>query len=162
MKVFDGALRSTARALFRALEWAIERRVDIVNLSLGTANAAHAERFEQLVQQALSAGIVIFAAKDASGSPCFPGCLDGVFGVSLDEQCERTSYRALETPGGLALMASGNPRPIPGIPQDRNLQGISFAVANMSGFAARALEALPEHSPAALRRALIGHPTPES
>ena len=61
-----------------------------------------------------------------------------------------------------ALMASGYPRPIPGIPNERNLQGISFAVANMSGFAARALEGLPGHSAAALRRALMGHSTPES
>ena len=162
VKVFDGALRSTAEALFGALEWAIERRVDIVNLSLGTTNSAHAERFERLVEQALAAGVAIFAARNANGHACFPGCLDGVFGVSIDDRCERTSYRALETADGLALMASGYPRPIPGIPKERNLQGISFAVANMSGFAARALEGLPEHSPAALRRALIDHSTPES
>ncbi|MGA7238766.1 MAG: S8 family serine peptidase [Bryobacteraceae bacterium] len=162
VKVFDGALRSTAQALFRALEWAIERRVNIVNLSFGTANAAHAERFQQLVQQALSDGIAIFAAKEASGHPCFPGRLDGVFGVSLDDRCERTSYRVLETAEGLTLKASGYPRPIPGVPKERNLQGISFAVANMTGFAARALEGLPEHSPTALRHALINRPTPES
>ncbi len=136
--------------------------MDIVNLSLGTTNSAHAERFERLVQQALAAGVVIFAARRCRRAACFPGCLDGVFGVSLDDRCERTSYRALETADGLALMASGYPRPIPGIPNERNLQGISFAVANMSGFAARALEGLPKHSPAALRRALIGHSTPES
>jgi hypothetical protein len=162
VKVFDGALRSTAKALFAALEWSIERRVDIVNLSLGTTNAAHVARFERLVEQALAASVAIFAARDAEGRACFPGCLGGVFGVSLDDRCERTSYRAVETAESLALMASGYPRPIPGIPNERNLQGISFAVANMSGFAARALEGLPDHSPAALWRALIDHATTES
>jgi hypothetical protein len=34
--------------------------------------------------------------------------------------------------------ASGYPRPIPGVPADRNLHGISFAVANVTGFVARA------------------------
>jgi subtilisin family serine protease len=159
VKVFDGALRSTAPALFRAIEWAIERPVDIVNLSLGTTNSAHAAQFERLVERALRAGVAIFAARETEGQACFPGCLRGVFGVSLDDRCERTSYRARETVEGLALMASGYPRPAPGIPKERNLQGISFAVANVSGFAARAIEGMPERSPEELRRALISHCT---
>jgi hypothetical protein len=36
--------------------------------------------------------------------------------------------------------ATGYPRPIPGVPRERNLSGISFAVANVSGFLARLLE----------------------
>ena len=38
------------------------------------------------------------------------------------------------------LAASGYPRPIPGVPVERNLSGISFAVANVTGFLARLLE----------------------
>ena len=55
-----------------------------------------------------------------------------------------------------SFLASGYPRPAPGIPKERNLQGISFAVANMSGFAARALESLEERSLENLQGALIG------
>jgi hypothetical protein len=36
--------------------------------------------------------------------------------------------------------ASGLPRPIPGVPPERNLQGTSFAVANTTGMLALALE----------------------
>jgi hypothetical protein len=36
--------------------------------------------------------------------------------------------------------ASPYPRAIPGVPVDRNLHGTSFAVANMTGLAARLLE----------------------
>ncbi|HMA22912.1 MAG TPA: hypothetical protein VKP00_02930, partial [Gemmatimonadaceae bacterium] len=36
--------------------------------------------------------------------------------------------------------ASPYPRPIPGVPQERNLAGVSFAVANVTGFLARAIE----------------------
>lgn len=156
VKVFDAALRSTAIALARAIEWAIERRVDIVNLSLGTTNAAHKAQFERLAEQARSAGVAIIAARESEGRACFPGSIEGVFGVDVDQQCERTSYRARERENGLALAASPYPRPAPGIPQERNLQGISFAVANVSGFAARALEGIQDRSPAALRRVLIG------
>jgi hypothetical protein len=31
------------------------------------------------------------------------------------------------------VRASGYPRPIPGVPPERNLKGISFAVANATG-----------------------------
>ena len=36
--------------------------------------------------------------------------------------------------------ASGFARPIPGVRPERNLNGISFAVANVTGFVARACE----------------------
>jgi hypothetical protein len=38
--------------------------------------------------------------------------------------------------GALILRASGYPRPIPGVPPERNLKGLSFAVANATGFLA--------------------------
>jgi Subtilase family len=157
VKVFDGALRSTAVALARAIDWAVHRRVHIINMSLGTTNAAHRAHFERLIEQVLATGVAIFAARESEGRACFPGSLRGVFGVDVDEQCERTSYRARETQNGLVLSASPYPRPAPGIPKERNLQGISFAVANVSGFAARALEGMPDHSLMELRYALVTH-----
>ncbi len=38
------------------------------------------------------------------------------------------------------MRASGFPRPIPGVPPDQNVSGLSFAVANASGFLALVLE----------------------
>ncbi|HYM21915.1 MAG TPA: hypothetical protein VEU08_01845, partial [Vicinamibacterales bacterium] len=57
--------------------------------------------------------------------------------------CPRDRYRTAEADGAIVFRASGFPRPIEGMPPERNLNGISFAVANMSGFVARALEAAP-------------------
>jgi subtilisin family serine protease len=159
VQVFHGSLRSTAMALLRAIEWAIEQRMDIVNLSLGTGNADHAEQFSRMVERALAAGVFLVSAREMAGQPCFPGCLPGVLGVSLDERCDRNRYRVRETGDGVAFLASGYPRPAPGIPKERNLQGISFAVANMSGFVARALENLERRSLATLQGALMGEAT---
>jgi len=39
--------------------------------------------------------------------------------------------------GTTVYRASGWPRPIPGVPPLRNLNGISFAVANVTGILAR-------------------------
>jgi subtilisin family serine protease len=156
VQVFHNSLRASARVLLRAIEWSIEQRMDIVNLSLGTSNAGYAEQFSEMVERALAAGVFLVSARKIDGLPSLPGCLPGVMGVSLDEECDRNRYRVRNTESGIVFLASGYPRPAPGIPKERNLQGISFAVANMSGFAARALEGMEERSVDALRRALMG------
>jgi subtilisin family serine protease len=155
VQVFHNYLRSSARALLRAIEWAIEQRMDLVNLSLGTANADHAEQFGGVIERSLAAGVFLVSAREMAGQRCFPGCLPGVLGVSLDERCDRNRYRTQKAGDSIAFLASGYPRPAPGIPRERNLQGISFAVANMSGFAARAIESLEERSLESLQGALF-------
>ncbi len=55
----------------------------------------------------------------------------------------------------VVFYASGYPRSVPGMPLERNLYGISFAVANMTGFVARACESLAKRSPQTIREALI-------
>jgi len=67
-----------------------------------------------------------------------PGSLDGVIPVMLDWRCPRDEYRIVAHNGRTAIAASGYPREIPNVPPERNLKGISFAVANASGFIARA------------------------
>jgi hypothetical protein len=46
------------------------------------------------------------------------------------------------------------------VPQEQNLNGISFAVANLTGFVARAREAFPDLPIAELQGRLAGAVTP--
>lgn len=140
VRVFHEALRSSASALVAAIRWAVAERVDLVNLSLGTVNPAHRALFETVAEEATEAGVALIAAREAGAEPCYPGSLDAAIGVALDWDCPRERCGML--PGGV-LAASGHPRPIPGVEQRRNLHGISFAVANLTGLAARACEAIP-------------------
>jgi hypothetical protein len=119
VKVFHDALRTSARCLARGMEWAIDEKMDIVNLSLGTSNQKHVELFAPLIERALEAGITIVSAHEH-----YPGCMPGVVGVMLGD-----SYRVEEE----IHYATGYPRSARGIPAERNLQGISFAVANVTG-----------------------------
>ncbi len=138
VKVFGQTLTTTADIIIRAMEWAIERDVQIINLSLGTLNAKHREKFEQAVTAATKRDIVIVAAREMNGQPSLPGCLPAVLGVGLDWECPRDSFRWDEAQQ--LFLASGYARPIPGVPPERNLNGISFAVATMTGFVAQAIE----------------------
>ena len=143
VRVFDRDLRTSASNLIRAIEWCIEKEVQVVNLSLGTTNPAHEKAFLRVVADALDAGVQLVAARDANGQICYPGSLPGVAGVGLDWDCPRSVFRCGRRGEGALYYASGYPRPAPGVPRTRNLYGISFAVANMSAFIARACETDP-------------------
>ncbi len=142
VKIFWTALASDIRTLVAGIQ-AAARGAALVNLSLGTADARHRTVLEAAVAEARRRGALIVAAAEASGATWLPGSLDGVVAVELDWSCDRHEYRIVESRGGRRIAASGFPRDIPGVPRERNLSGISFAVANATGFVARALERAP-------------------
>ena len=116
----------------------------LVNLSLGTTQPRHEDALREAVDRATAAGVLIVAARDEGGTRWFPGSLPGVVSVRADAACPRDSFRIEREPDALVFCASPYPRPIPGVPPERNLNGIGFAVANMTGFVARTLE--PDHA----------------
>ncbi|MBZ5560403.1 MAG: S8 family serine peptidase [Acidobacteriia bacterium] len=140
VKVFDRSLSTRLTTLVAAIEWAARHGMHLVNLSLGTARAEHERALDEAVRRAASQGLVIVAAAEDEGVRWLPGSLPGVIGVQLDVTCPRDEYRAVGVNGSTVFRASGFPREIPGVPPERNLNGISFAVANMTGFVARARE----------------------
>src|SRR6202044_1247170 len=95
-----------------------------------------------VIARTLEKGPVLVAARDADGTPALPGSLPGVIGVDLDWDCPRETYYCSQGTEGVVVTASGYPRSLPGVPRARNLHGISFAVANTTGFVVRACEGL--------------------
>jgi len=162
VRVFYNSLRTTVDLLLRAIEWSLANRIDVVNLSLGTTNPAHRERFAPVIARAREQGLILVSARDAEGTPALPGSMPGVIGVDLDWDCPRETYYCKPAAEGLAVCASGYPRSLPGVPQSRNLHGISFAVANVTGFVTRACEGMEDRSYEKVWKALEGsyrHPS---
>lgn len=143
VKIFDRELATTVPTLVKAIDWAIDRGIDVVNLSLGTPNDFRRGELEPVVERAVAAGVLIVSAQEHDERVWFPGSLPGAIGVVMDSDQPRESARLVSTASGPALLASPFPRPIPGVPPERNLNGISFAVANVSGLLARALARAP-------------------
>jgi hypothetical protein len=131
VRVFDRHLNTNIRAILRALDWCLRTRMDLVNLSLGTENVAHQAHFEQVLDRAREQGMLVVSA-----AAMLPGCLPGAIAVEADWNCPRDRYEARMRDGKRIYAASGYPRPIPGVPMERNLSGVSFAVANVTGFLA--------------------------
>ena len=111
IKVFWRALSTDIATLVRAIDEAADRSASVINLSLGTGRMQHRELLEAAVARARAQGALIVAANDDGGVRWLPGCLEHVVAVRADWA------------------------------RERNLNGVSFAVANATGFVARALEA---------------------
>jgi subtilisin family serine protease len=137
VKVFDRQLTATGTALIAALKWARQAGVQIINLSLGTTNVDHESTLAAQVRAAHTEGIVIVAAAPEGGRRWLPGALPGVVRVTLDPTLSRDECRAAVDEGEITIAASGYPRPIPGVPPENNLKGLSFAVANATGILAQ-------------------------
>jgi hypothetical protein len=139
VKVFDRRLTANIGVIVRALAWCRDHGMDLVNLSLGTENPAHRDSLLHVLGDDL---LVVSAAN------VLPGSLPEVIGVAPDSDCPRDVFRYHSG----VFYASPYPRPIPGVPVARNLQGTSFAVANMTGLVARALK---DSSRSEIREALV-------
>ena len=135
-KIFDRSLSTNAAVLARAIDWAVDRHARIINLSLGTPNVAHVGTLGASVARAITAGAIVVSARESVGVVWLPGSIEGVASVVADSSLERDELEIDER----GFVAAPYPRPIPGVPRERNLSGVSFAVANVSGFLARLLE----------------------
>jgi len=135
-KIFDRSLTTNAAVLARGIDWAVERRARIINLSLGTVNPMHATSLGESVSRAAEAGAIVVSARESGGVVWLPGSIEGVAGVVAEASLERDELEIDER----GFSAAPYPRSIPGVPRERNLSGVSFAVANVSGFLARLLE----------------------
>ncbi len=143
-RVFHDELATSARTLAKAIDWAGERGCRLANLSLGTPRQSRIEQLQPAVERAARAGTLVIAAYSHEGERWLPGSLPGALGVCLDWDLPRHRVRIGRRDGRRVLYASGYPRPIPGVPPTRNLNGISFAVANATGMVALALELFPD------------------
>ena len=139
VKVFWQALTTDVASLVRGIDESVSRGASVINLSLGTTNAAHRSLLLDAVKRASQRGAVIVAAVE-EGVEWLPGSLNGVIPVTLDWICPRREYRIVRINDRSTIAASGYPREIPGVAPERNLRGISFAVANATAFIARAQE----------------------
>ncbi len=137
VKVFHDSLATRIESLVHALDWSAQNGMHLINLSLGTDNPRHEAVLRAAVDRLTGQGIKLIAAYEDAGVRWLPGSIAGVLPVVVDWQCPRDEYRtSLLADGRTLYHASGFPRPIPGVAPERNLKGISFAVANVTGLIA--------------------------
>ncbi len=136
VKIFDRRLATSLPIVLRAIDWCVRHQIDIINLSLGTTNEEHRRSFVPTIERVLASGAVLVSAYEVDGVTILPGSLPGVIGVVADASCEHDEYRIPQVePARVATCPY--PREIEGVPRERNLHGVSFAVAHISAQIAR-------------------------
>jgi subtilisin family serine protease len=138
VKIFESKLATSLATVIRAIDWCLEHQIDVINLSLGTLNAGHRGAFEDAIARTKKAGAVIVSALEINGEAALPGSLPGVIGVVETESSSAIEYQTFERYGKVVFTAPPFPRDIPGVPRERNLRGVSFAVARISARVAEA------------------------
>ena len=154
LKIFSDTLRAPAKLLGAALAWAVDHRIKVIHLSLGTANPTHRLALERVCRQAQGRQLVVVAAGRGPDDVIWPSALETVVGVFWDPACApgRISYH----PGRpIAFGAHGWPLALPGLPQERNFRGHSFAAARVTAEVGRLLADNPGGGPDWVRLQLI-------
>ncbi len=137
VRVFEGKLATTIHTVLAAIDWCANNQIDLINLSLGTINPNHKHLFEAAIRRSRAANSIIVSAADMDGNPGLPGSLPGVIGVLADPELPDDRFDVADYHGKRVFSAPPYPRPIPGVPRERNLRGISFAVAHITGWIGR-------------------------
>ncbi len=136
VKIFDRQLATSLPIVLRAIDWCVRHEIDIINLSLGTTNEEHRAHFVDAIERVIASGAVLVSAYEVNGGTILPGSLSGAIGVVADAACGHEDYRICSgEPTRIA--ACPYPREIEGVPREKNLQGVSFAVAHISAQIAR-------------------------
>lgn len=143
LKIFHGELKASVPVLLSALEWAVREDIKLIHLSLGTAAERWKDRLETLCTEACNRGIVILAAARSAGDLIFPSALPPVIGVYNSPGCGASDL--VHHPGSpIEFGACGRARSIPGVPDNVNFSGSSFAVARVTGMVAGLLAGNPD------------------
>jgi subtilisin family serine protease len=124
IRVFHRALEAHIEAILDAIEWGMEEELDLLNLSLGCSSRE--PDFDAACARAAARGIAVVCAA-GSGTNCYA--------VAADTALEGDAIRA---EGGV-FYASPWARQRGVLPREKNFHGTSFAVAHITGIAARIL-----------------------
>ena len=129
VKVFDKHLKTSSKIILEAIHWCIDNNIKVINLSISISDINYYYEFKKVCDEAYNNGIIIVAAADNIGCPCFPAYLNNVIGVGVANFENETDFYYMDSP--IQIYSNGN-SPKLDINQP-NVQATSFATARMTG-----------------------------
>lgn len=161
VKIIGGHAGGSNAELIEGMRWAIEQKMDVVNISAGTLDRKSRDRISDLADQAYYGGVTIVAA--ANNNPrlkAYPAMLSSVVAVDAQAIKDKLTVRyRLQNP--TEVEADGIYVEVPGNDgKPKYYTGTSFACPRVSAIVARLLSVHPNLQPFEVRSLLL-HLTPE-
>lgn len=162
VRIFDESLQADSRLLIAAIEWALEERMDLINLSLGTTEVTYRDALERICQQTADQGVLLVAAEHEEGRESYPAHLPQVIGVGSGKV--RGLYKYHHRQGeAIECIARGDSQRLCWLePPEIMTAGTSFAAPHITGLVALIREAHPKADLEQVRQILHTHAQPES
>ncbi len=143
VKIFKRELGAPASFLIEALAWAMENKFRIIHLSLGVENEIFVHELDRLCQMACDKNIIILASAKGPQDRTYPAFFQTVIGVYWNHDCN-WGQMVFHPDSKIEFGAHGWPRPIPGLPQEQNFRGHSFAVAHVTARVSTLVQKYPQ------------------
>jgi subtilisin family serine protease len=107
IRVFFHTLETTPESLVRAIDWAVENEIQLLNLSLGTTRNDAVKLMYQACERARRSGVILVAAGGPGMGWSYPAVFECVLGVARDDRITGNivKYRSTEL---LECAASGS------------------------------------------------------
>ncbi len=86
MRVLGADLKGRGRAFLAGLEWAIDRGVDVINLSLSSKSEALFADFHEVADRAYFAGVTLVGAANNARGPSYPSLFSSVVSVAAHDE----------------------------------------------------------------------------
>jgi MarR family 2-MHQ and catechol resistance regulon transcriptional repressor len=159
IRVFGKVLDTGPEQLYEAILYAIDRGVDVVNLSLGTMLPRARDPLYFACETARRKGIIVVAAGSNSGGASYPAIFENVIGVSADRFGSPYDFE-YHVDEAMECRAWGVEQPVVGLGGAEEVKhGTSFATPNIAGIVCLLLERYPGASLERIRDLLAGHAT---
>ena len=155
IRIFDKSLSAHGDVLMAAMEWAIENKMDVLNLSLGSTEVSYKERLRAVCQRAVKAGTIVVAAEHNAGLECYPAVFPEVIGVSGGDIYHPDTYMYRDA-HAIEFVARGNRQRLCWLHGKEIItDGSSFAAPHITGIVGRLLQENPGQSISDVRRVLV-------
>ena len=154
VRVIDDDLRGRAAAFHAGLEWAVEQRFDVINLSLGAARREWALAFHDVCDRGYFANSFIVTAANNVRRDSFPSLFASVASVAANTSDDPLRFHVNPDPP-TEFLARGIDVEVPWLGGTTiTTTGNSFAAAHIAAFAALIKSKHPELRPFQIKTAL--------
>jgi subtilisin family serine protease len=147
VKVLGARLRGQGSAFLAGLRWAIEQRMDVVNLSLGTTRREYADPLYELADRAYFGNTILVTAANNMPTPSYPSLYGTVISVACHAGQDPDEFYYNPAPP-VEFLAPGIDVQVAWLDgRHLSVTGNSFAAPHIAGQVARILARHPGLSP---------------